>query len=164
MSNLFTKATVDDFKLAYDDIEFTLLNDPATAYLDEDSASAVPAIDDRIQLALDDADCELSSYYIRALAMGRAMIRNNYRRLQLRIARYLLDTVKSRESVKQDYEKAIEFLDKVVELKDNLVLTKEEAEDLQVEVKNSNRLSFASQPRTWTVDTLSVFRRGQVLG
>jgi len=156
------KATVQDFVLAYDDIESVFLQDPDGSMLDDDLQNLALTEQNRLQLALDDADCMMLAYYVKCLPMGRAMLTQGYRRLQMRIARYLLDTVKARQSVKEDYKDALDFLNKLLEFTDNVQLTQEEADMLGVEVKQSRRIQFQANERVFTRDNLSNYREGRL--
>lgn len=156
------KATVADFISAYDDLEAIFLADPDTHGLDPDLQDIALTGQERLQLALDDADGELQRYYLKSLPMGRAMIQSGYRRMQLRIARYLLDTVKARQSIKEDYEKVISTLEKISEDKDNVQLTEDEALMLGVDVKQSRRIQYDSNERVFTRDNLTGYRRDKL--
>lgn len=159
----FLRATVQEFIEAYDDIEAMLLEDPEGEYLlDEDIKEMSLKSNRRIQLALDDAEGMILSHYIKALPMGRAMIQQSFRRLQLRIARYLLDTVKGRQSVKEDYESCLEFLKSASEMTDNIQLTQEEQDVLGINVKQSRRIYSRRNPRVFTRDSLSSYRSGDL--
>jgi phage gp36-like protein len=112
----FTRATVDDFLLAFDDFETYTLS--SLDSLDPDVKNIHIATYDRIRMGLEDAEGIILSYYIRCTTSGQAAIQSAYRGFQLRIARYLLDTLKGRQSVTDSYKEVILQLEKIVELKD----------------------------------------------
>lgn len=153
-------ATVQDFLQAFDDFEGIVLNDPELA--DEDLANLSLQDTTRIQLALDDADALLRSFFIKALPIGRAVIQAAWRRDQLIIARHLLDTVKARQPVKEAYLEVLERLKQASELDTNTALTEEEAIDLGIQPKNNGKLRYSSGNRVFTRETLKHYRQGNL--
>jgi phage gp36-like protein len=153
-------ATLEEFVLAYDDLESVILSDPDN--LDTDLQGLGLTSNDRIQLALDDAYNLQLSFYIRALPIGRAMIKASWKRDQMQIARYLLDTVKARQPVKESYTEVMARLEKAASLEDNIQLTKEEQIELGIDVKQGNNLKFQSGARTFTQESLQDYREGNL--
>lgn len=97
------QATVDDF-IRYvgerEAVDLSCLDDASN-----------PAVDrELIAMALEDADGVVASYRLRAGAAGAAAIDLIQRRIQLVIARHLLDVQLRRPEVRADYEDAIETL------------------------------------------------------
>ena len=104
-------ATPDDFILAYGLKEAIQLSNI-------DDADAVQPNDIKIWMAIEDATALIDNYIEQAGRGGKLLISSNRRRTALIIARYYLDTVRRREDVKNDYERAIVELDKARSLKD----------------------------------------------
>lgn len=150
------KATVKDFLTAFDDFEGSILADPEC---DSDIADSVLGDSIRIELALEDADCLIQSFYIKALPIGRAILRKAWRRNQLIIARHYLDTVKSRQSVEDAFKQVLEFLESACSMEDNVQLTKEEANELGIEVKQSQNIMWQAKDRAFTQDNLRPYRK-----
>lgn len=97
------RATVDDFILAFGQWESLELSD-----LDHPENNSVNS--ERLNHFLDDAFREIEGYDTIACIPGKVLIRKNCRRLQLDIARYYADALKTRPDIKERYEKALEFL------------------------------------------------------
>jgi len=92
--------TVAEFELTYgtqETIELSDLCDPLRTTID----------DVKIQNAINLATSQLNSHYLVADDCGRALIKTNCKLLVLRIARFLLDTTKSRPHVFEDYQDAL---------------------------------------------------------
>ena len=106
-------ATPDDFILAYGLRE-------AIQISNIDDADATQPNTDKIWMAIEDACALIDNYIQGATRAGRVLISSNRRRTSLIIARYYLDTVRRREDVKNDYERAITELDKARKLEDLL--------------------------------------------
>ena len=104
-------ATPDDFILAYGLKEAIQLSNI-------DDADAIQPNDIKIWMAIEDATALIDNYIEQAGRGGKLLISSNRRRTALIIARYYLDTVRRREDVKNDYERAITELDKARSLKD----------------------------------------------
>lgn len=104
-------ATPDDFILAYGLKEAIQLSNI-------DDADAIQPNDIKIWMAIEDATALIDNYIEQAGRGGKLLISSNRRRTALIIARYYLDTVRRREDVKNDYERAIVELDKARSLKD----------------------------------------------
>jgi len=104
-------ATPDDFVLAYGLKEAIQLSNI-------DDADATQPNDQKIWMAIEDAAALVDNYIEQAARGGKLLISSNRRRTSLIIARYYLDTVRRREDVKNDYERAITELDKARSLKD----------------------------------------------
>lgn len=154
------KATVEDFLKAFDDYESIVLSDPEL--IDDDLADLGLNDTERIQLALDDADALLKSFYVKALPIGRAVLKSAWRRDQLIIARHLLDTVKARQPVKDAYLEVLERAKQACELEDNIALTDEEAIELGIARKNTGKLRLSSGKRIFTRETLENYRQGDL--
>ena len=104
-------ATPDDFVLAYGLKEAIQLSNI-------DDADATQPNDQKIWMAIEDATALIDNYIEQANRGGKLLISSSRRRTSLIIARYYLDTVRRREDVKGDYERAITELDKARSLKD----------------------------------------------
>lgn len=104
-------ATPDDFILAYGLKEAIQLSNI-------DDADAIQPNDTKIWMAIEDATALIDNYIEQAGRGGKLLISSSRRRTALIIARYYLDTVRRREDVKNDYERAIVELDKSRSLQD----------------------------------------------
>ena len=104
-------ATPDDFVLAFGLRE-------AIQISNIDDADATRPNDAKIWMAIEDACALIDNYISGATRAGKVLISSNRRRTSLIIARYYLDTVRRREDVKSDYERAITELDKSRSLAD----------------------------------------------
>jgi phage gp36-like protein len=104
-------ATPDDFVMAYGLRE-------ATQISNIDNAEATQPNNAKIWMAIEDACALIDNYISGATRAGKILISSSRRRTSLIIARYYLDTVRRREDVKGDYERAIIELDKSRTLKD----------------------------------------------
>jgi len=97
-------ATPDDFVLAYglkEAIQITNIDD----------ADATQPNTDRLWMAIQDANALIDSYINQSTKAGKLLVSSNRRRTSLILARYYLDTVRRREDVLKDYERAIKELD-----------------------------------------------------
>jgi len=97
-------ANADDFILAYglkEAIQITNI---------DDADAAQPNIV-RLSMAIQDANALIDSYINQATKAGKLLVSSNRRRTSLIIARYYLDTVRRREDVLKDYERAIKELE-----------------------------------------------------
>lgn len=157
---MINKPTVEEFLLAYDDFEGIILSDPEM--LDDDLQNLSLNDTSRIQLALDDAYGLVLSYYLKALPTGRAMIKSSSKRDQLQIARYLLDTVKARQPVKEAYEEVLSRLKETSSMEQNIQLTEEEQIELGIKPKQGNKIRFSNGGRVYDRDSLSNFRDGRL--
>ena len=97
-------ARVDDFIRA-----FTRKEAIEISNLDNGSATEIDY--ERIQVAIEDAEAYIDSYVTNATQAGIRLISSTRRRTALIIARYYLDSVRRRESVTNDYERAIKELE-----------------------------------------------------
>lgn len=97
-------ATPDDFILAYGLRE-------AVQITNIDDADANQPNTDRLWMAIQDADALIDSYINQSTKAGKLLVSSNRRRTSLILARYYLDTVRRREDVLKDYERAIKELD-----------------------------------------------------
>ena len=104
-------ATPDDFVLAYGLRE-------AIQISNIDNADATQPNVEKIWMAIEDSCALIDNYIAGATRAGKILISSSRRRTSLIIARYYLDTVRRREDVKTDYERAITELDKARDLKD----------------------------------------------
>jgi len=104
-------ATPDDYILAYGLKE-------AIQISNLDDADAIQPNTDRIWMAIQDAAALIDNYIIQASRAGKVLISSNRRRTTLILARYYLDSVRRREDIKEDYERALETLDKASKLED----------------------------------------------
>ena len=97
-------ATPDDFILAYglrEAIQITNIDD----------ADAIEPNTDRLWMAIQDADALIDSYINQSTKAGKLLVSSNRRRTALILARYYLDTVRRREDILKDYERAVKELD-----------------------------------------------------
>jgi phage gp36-like protein len=97
-------ATPDDFILAYglrEAIQITNIDD----------ADAIQPNTDRLWMAIQDGDALIDSYINQSTKAGKLLVSSNRRRTALILARYYLDTVRRREDILKDYERAIKELD-----------------------------------------------------
>lgn len=97
-------ATPDDFILAYglkEAIQLTNIDD----------ADATQPNVARLWMAIEDANALIDSFINQSTKAGKLLISSNRRRTSLIIARYYLDTVRRREDVLKDFERAIKELD-----------------------------------------------------
>lgn len=97
------RADIDFFITAYglsESIELTNKANPA--------ATTVCA--EVLQAALDDAECLINNYIEIAPLTGQAILASSFRRVQVVIARYYLDSIRRRPDVVKDYEEAIKLL------------------------------------------------------
>ena len=106
-------ATLDDFVLAYGLKEAIQLSNI-------DDADAIEPNTSKIWMAIQDASALIDNYIVQASRGGQLIISSNRRRTALVIARYYLDTVRRREDVKDDYEKAITYIERAMSM-DNVV-------------------------------------------
>ena len=104
-------ATPDDFIMAYGLRE-------AIQISNIDNAEANEPNNAKIWMAIEDACALIDNYINGATRAGKILISSSRRRTSLIIARYYLDTVRRREDVKGDYERAIIELDKARVLSD----------------------------------------------
>lgn len=104
-------ATPDDFIMAYGLRE-------AIQISNIDNAEATEPNNAKIWMAIEDACALIDNYISGATRAGKILISSSRRRTSLIIARYYLDTVRRREDVKGDYERAITELDKSRTLQD----------------------------------------------
>jgi phage gp36-like protein len=95
--------TVDNLVLALEPneiLELSRLTDPLATTIDTL----------KVQYALDRTTELLNSYYLISNNCGKAYIKMVCKQTTIWIARYFLDTTKSRPFVEQDYERAMELL------------------------------------------------------
>lgn len=104
-------ATPDDFILAYGVKE-------AVQISNLDNADATQPNTDRIWMAIQDASALIDNYIVQASRGGKLLISSNRRRTALIIARYYLDSVRRREDVTNDYEKAIAAIERATSMED----------------------------------------------
>lgn len=104
-------ATPDDFILAFGLRE-------AIQISNIDDADATQPNVEKIWMAIEDACALIDNYISGASRAGKILISSSRRRTSLIIARYYLDTVRRREDVKGDYERAITEMDKARSLQD----------------------------------------------
>lgn len=104
-------ATPDDFVMAYGLREAIQLSNI-------DNADAIEPNTPKIWMAIEDACALIDNYIQGASRAGKILISSSRRRTSLIIARYYLDTVRRRDDVKEDYERALTELDKARSLKD----------------------------------------------
>ncbi|MGL4568283.1 MAG: hypothetical protein ACRCU6_07110 [Fusobacteriaceae bacterium] len=146
----FTRATVEDFLLAFDDFETYTLS--SLDSLDPDVKNIHISTYDRIRMGLEDAEGIILSYYIISTTSGQASIQSAFRGFQLRIARYLLDTLKGRQSVTDSYKEVISQLEKISRNKDTRGISEELKDQLGLSnvtvhgvspIANNDGVSFA---------------------
>lgn len=97
-------ASPDDFILAYGLKEAIQLTNIDDADANQPNVA-------RLWMAIEDANALIDSYINQSTKAGKLLISSNRRRTSLIIARYYLDTVRRREDVLKDYERAIKELD-----------------------------------------------------
>lgn len=100
--------TPDDFVLAFGIKEAIQLSN-----LDNPSANSVNT--ERIWMAIQDAVSLIDSYIAQAPRANKLLISSSRRRVALIFARYYLDSVRRREDVTADYERAIKELDQAMQ-------------------------------------------------
>ena len=101
----FWEVTAEEFI-----ISFGLLNSIELSDLDDPESQTIRY--KRINLLLDHAYNFIESYTQLVPPAAQIQIRQNFRRLQLDIARYYLDSDKSRPEVETRYEQSLEWLEK----------------------------------------------------
>lgn len=97
-------ATPDDFILAYglkEAIQITNIDD----------ADAIQPNTERLWMAIQDANALIDSFINQSSKAGKLLVSSNRRRTSLILARYYLDSVRRREDITQDYERAIKELE-----------------------------------------------------
>lgn len=97
-------ATPDDFILAFglrEAIQLTNIDD----------ADAIQPNTERLWMAIQDANALIDSYINQSTKAGKLLVSSNRRRTSMIIARYYLDSVRRREDITQDYERAIKELE-----------------------------------------------------
>jgi phage gp36-like protein len=97
-------ATPDDFILAYGVKE-------AIQITNIDDADATQPNTERMWMAIQDANALIDSFINQSTKAGKLLVSSNRRRTSLILARYYLDTVRRREDVLKDYERAIKELE-----------------------------------------------------
>lgn len=107
-------ASVDDFVLAFGRLEAIQISN-----IDDPSRDEVNHA--RIQMAIEDANSLIDSYVRMAPKAGKLLVSANRRRTSLIIARYFLDSVRRREDITQDYERAIKELQSSLDANNDLV-------------------------------------------
>lgn len=127
-----------------------------------DDVNATAVNSDRLENALELADMQICATDTIACIPGKLLIRKQYKLLQYKIARWLLDTLKQREDIKEGYEDVLDTLkaacsDEVCAKEPDL--TAEEAEELGVVL--CPNITISSEGRIWTRKTLSTFREGR---
>ena len=96
--------TPDDFVMAYGFREAVQLSN-----LDDPSATSINA--DRIWISIQDACALIDSYIAQMPRANKLIVSSSRRRVALVFARYYLDSVRRRQDVTDDYERAIKELD-----------------------------------------------------
>lgn len=100
--------TPDDFVIAFGYKEAVQLSN-----LDNPSANSVNT--ERVWMAIQDACALIDSYIAQAPRANKLIISSSRRRVALVFARYYLDSVRRREDVTADYERAIRELDQAMQ-------------------------------------------------
>ena len=100
--------TPDDFVIAFGYKEAVQLSN-----LDNPSANSVNT--ERVWMAIQDACALIDSYIAQAPRANKLIISSSRRRVALVFARYYLDSVRRREDVTADYERAIKELDQAMQ-------------------------------------------------
>jgi phage gp36-like protein len=140
-------ATPDDFKALFptdESVELSNLDDPA--------ASA--ANDDRIQAALDEAQSEVDSYVGIVATLPLVSVPVVLKNAVCRIARYRLDAYNPRDSVRQDYEDVVTWLDKLVKQQVSLGLD----QDAAAAEPPKDSIAYRSAGRVFTPSTLQDYQ------
>lgn len=96
--------TPDDFVMAYGFREAVQLSN-----LDDPSATSINT--ERIWVAIQDACALIDSYISQMPRANKLIVSSSRRRVALIFARYYLDSVRRRQDVTDDYEKAVKSLD-----------------------------------------------------
>ena len=96
--------TPDDFVMAYGFREAVQLSN-----LDDPSATSINA--DRIWISIQDACALIDSYIAQMPRSNKLIVSSSRRRVALIFARYYLDSVRRRQDVTDDYERAVKELD-----------------------------------------------------
>lgn len=102
-----TYATAADFKAAFPDAESIVLTNL-------DDPSATTSVDARITEALTRAQSEMDSYIGIVTSLPLMSVPLVVQSKSLDIARYYLDSYQPREDVRQRYEDAVKWLEKLV--------------------------------------------------
>lgn len=145
----FIKATVSDFILSFGEIETLELSE-----LEDPNETNVNTA--RIQEFLNQADSSLASKEATTCINGKAMIRLNYKRYQLDIARYYADVLKVRPDVKERYDSTIEEINQAntPEVCSGFV-SKDLLEDLELlNIKSRFRSRYGSEELSKTAPSL----------
>ncbi len=98
------RATVDYFICIFgqrEALQLTRMDNPSANQINEKT----------IDLALEDAFVYMLNFYKAATTSGKTLIQSSFRRTQAIIARYYLDVLNPRDSVKEAYETAIKQLE-----------------------------------------------------
>ena len=100
----------------------------------------------KLQAGLNNATELVNSRYLIASDCGRALIKTSCKQLVLWIARYLMDTTKSRPMVNEDYDRAMDFLRYACEeCAERCPLSREDIEDILGEnISTRTRLRCSS--------------------
>lgn len=87
----------------------------AVALTNIDAPNATTVNEARLQLALDDAECEIKNYIDAAPLAAKVLISSSFRRVSAILARYYLDTINPREHVKHEWETILKNWDLAAE-------------------------------------------------
>ena len=140
---LTAQATIQDLINIYEEeqaLELSQLCDELAANRD----------DVKLQAALDNALSIINGYYLTSSDCGKALIKTAGKQLQLWLAVYIADTIKSRPFVEEGYNKAMEMLKYAcTECVDRCPLNRAELETILGEgVSRRSRLRCYSGRRT----------------
>lgn len=128
-----------------------------------DDATAGTVDSNRVAIALELAKQQLVAADNVACPPGKALIRSQLEYLQYLLTRHLLDTLKTREDVKEGFEHVQKVLEqsRSDEVCDG-ELDGELATELGLDIPPNQRMS--SLGRKWSADTLAKYRRGRWIG
>lgn len=138
-----------------------------------DDASATEPSLPKIQQALDFAFKDIRARDLIACNAGKVLLRSQLCSLQIKIARWYLDTIKQREDIRKEYEKACELLESSCSpevCNCDPKLDADQAEELGVADLLCPTSIVKAQPRRWKSDPklapnfeLGTFERGRYL-
>lgn len=147
-------ATVNDFILAYGEIESIEISNP-------ENVSQQTVNTARIENALSRAFSFVKGYEALAPIPGKAAIRFALKRLMLDIARYFLDTIKRRDDVIKSYEDCIRFLELAIKMKDSHQIPDDDLKDIGLDpfYQYIGTITAVRGRRAWSDETLEQYRK-----
>lgn len=133
----FWEATVQDFVIAFSELNTIELSDL-------DDPEGITIKEKRITTQLDLAAQTINATVSYAPPAGQIRLRVNFKRLQLDITRYYLDSDKNRTYTRERYEDALEFIKEAGELKRTTPYDAELAKQYGIKPNRSNRVRMVS--------------------